>query len=74
MPILAHTTTINTNPTPVFSLSSLADGDLLTWNATAQSFENTATLPAHYLTTASNQGAGSGVFKQKTAIMQPTVH
>jgi len=66
MPILAHTTTINTNPTPVFSLSSLADGDLLTWNATAQSFENTATLPAHYLTTASNQGAGSGVFKQKT--------
>jgi hypothetical protein len=66
MPILAHTTTINTNPTPVFSLSSLADGDILKWNATAQSFENTAELPSQYLTTASNQGAGAGVFKQKT--------
>ena len=64
MPILAHTTTINTNPTPVFSLSSLAEGDLLNWNATTQSFENTTTLPTQYLTTASNKGAGEGVFKQ----------
>jgi hypothetical protein len=66
MPILAHTTTINTNPTPIFQLSSLADGDLLNWNSTTQSFENTATLPAQYLTTASNQGTGEDVFKQKT--------
>ena len=66
MPILAHQTTINTNPTPVFSLASPADGDLLTWNATTQSFQNSASLPTALQTTASNKGAGNGVFKQKT--------
>ena len=68
MPIIAHQTTINTNPTPVFSLSSPADGDILTWNATTQSFTNRATLPSAVITTASNKGSGEGVFKQKTGV------
>lgn len=68
MPIFAHQTTINTNPTPVFSLASPADGDILTWNATTQSFTNSPTLPSAVTTTASNKGSGEGVFKQKTGV------
>lgn len=64
MAILSHRNVITQQPSPIFKISSPAANHLLQYDATSEAFVNSTHVEA---TTATNLGAGDGVFASKVS-------